>query len=159
MKANSIDRVVVSKTNHHNNNALWIDTSNGEKSAVLKYKGNPLVGGGSGSGGGNIMFKNLLATEDLSPEQQRLVNNAIRAAGLRNKIPGSVFIPVESPLDLPLAIQYPDEEVPGGSVLFLSNVSYEEDKPAIVIYVHSSGDIYNFVAIEGGFGSYMNGQM
>lgn len=35
------------------NEDLWIDTSNGEKNAVLKYKGNPLVGGGSGSGGGS----------------------------------------------------------------------------------------------------------
>lgn len=32
------------------NEDLWIDTSNGEKNAVLKYKGNPLSGGGSGSG-------------------------------------------------------------------------------------------------------------
>lgn len=56
MRSNSIDRVVVSKTNPHNNNALWIDTSNGEKNAVLKYKGNPLSNGGSsgGSGGGEV---------------------------------------------------------------------------------------------------------
>lgn len=158
MKANSIDRVVVSKTNPHNNNALWIDTSNGEKNAVLKYKGNPLVGGGSGSGGGNIMFKNLLATEDLSPEQQQLVNNAIQAAGLRNKVPGSMFIPVESQLDLPLAIQYPDEETPSSLVLFLGGVYYEEGKPASAWYSDSGGGFYGFLAIDGGFGSYMNGE-
>lgn len=53
MRSNSIDRVMVSKTNPHNNNALWIDTSNGEKNAVLKYKGYPLVGGASGGGSGS----------------------------------------------------------------------------------------------------------
>lgn len=47
-----IDKTVVGKTMPTNPNTLWIDTSNGEKNAVLKYKGYPLVGGGSGSGGG-----------------------------------------------------------------------------------------------------------
>ena len=35
------------------NEDLWIDTSNGEKNAVLKYKGYPIAGGGSGSGSGS----------------------------------------------------------------------------------------------------------
>lgn len=32
------------------NEDLWLDTSEGEKKVVLKYKGNPIVGGGSNSG-------------------------------------------------------------------------------------------------------------
>lgn len=45
MKSKSIDRIIVGNTNPHNNNTLWIDTSNGESNAVLKYKGKTIVGG------------------------------------------------------------------------------------------------------------------
>lgn len=33
------------------NEDLWIDTSNGEKNAVLKYKGYPIVGGSDSDSG------------------------------------------------------------------------------------------------------------
>lgn len=57
MRSNSIDRIIVGNNNPHNNNTLWVDTSNGEKKAVLKYKGNPLIGGGSGSGSGGSDYQ------------------------------------------------------------------------------------------------------
>lgn len=53
MKSNIIDRVVVSKQNPNNDNVLWIDTSDGEKNASLKYKGNVIVGGNSNNSTNN----------------------------------------------------------------------------------------------------------
>lgn len=118
-----------------------------------------LDGTGENSGGGNIVFKNLLAIEELSPEQKQLVANAIQAAGLNSKLPGSMFIPVESPLDLPLAVQNPYKKVSGGSVLFLSYVFCEEGEPAGADYIDNNGEHIGFIAIDGGFGSYMNVQL
>lgn len=47
-----IDKTVVGKTMPTNPNTLWLDTTEGEKNAILKYKGNPVVGGSNGSGSG-----------------------------------------------------------------------------------------------------------
>lgn len=77
MRSNSIDRVVVSNTNPHNNNALWIDTSNGEKNAVLKYKGNPLVGGSGGGsdGSGSLNLELFGFIEEMTEEEKQIVQN------------------------------------------------------------------------------------
>lgn len=45
-----IRNIIVSTIMPRYQEDLWLDISNGEKKAVLKYKGNPLVGGGSGNG-------------------------------------------------------------------------------------------------------------
>ena len=45
-----IRNIIVSTIMPRYQEDLWLDISNGDKNAVLKYKGNPLVGGGSESG-------------------------------------------------------------------------------------------------------------
>lgn len=62
-----IRNIIVGNT-QPNNDALWIDTSSGEKNAVLKYKGNPVVGSGSNGGSstnpGYTVTKSYTTLED-----------------------------------------------------------------------------------------------
>ena len=98
MKSNSIDRIMVGPNNPHNNNTLWIDTSNGEKNAVLKYKGNPL------SGSGNSEPSNMVI--EAVPMTQEEINLVTTSKGY---ITGGYKISINQ-LPVHIKIKYEDSE-------------------------------------------------
>ena len=66
------------------NEDLWLDTSDGEKKSVLKYKGNPIVGGGGGGSTNpdyNVtkqtvtLFNDTVETQELGGIYQAVVEN------------------------------------------------------------------------------------
>lgn len=129
------------------NEDLWIDTSNGEKNAVLKYKGNPLTGGGGRSTGG-ATISSIVIPQEATEEQRSAVSAALVAAGIGNGEATGRFIPAASIDDMPLAIAEIVEE--GAGVLLIIYYSREE---GIVGYMSSLVED-RYIAIDGGFGSW-----
>ena len=133
------------------NEDLWIDTSNGEKNAVLKYKGNPLIGGGGGgqSNCTNTVKDAKITLQEATEAQQAEAGALITQYNL-NVLPTDWLLPVTSIEDLPLDIY--QEYNKDAFCVNLEEITYLDTEQTISMVSYSNSDSStSFLQVTGGY--------